>query len=206
MTEKYIIQKEECLDIVNLNNINIDFVYIHPLFNYLDKNTLEKEKCYILPQLIDNKLNIIKDNIIKKDNIIINTDLLSESTTHTDNDIKDIDPLLYFTLPVNSNNFLEIVFNISNISQLNEWINMINDSEIKLLDFVLNLYWKNNYSKIDEDIDNFIIINKKIFKKFLNKDLNNDIILKIVNRLIKNNYGKKIKYISKIKKYLIKYI
>jgi hypothetical protein len=70
----------------------------------------------------------------------------------------------------------------------------------------LNLYWKNYYNKIDEDIDNFVIVNKKIFKKFLNKELNNEIILKIINRLIKNNYGKKIKYISKIKKYLVKYI
>jgi len=206
MTDKIIIQKEDCLNIINLNKIDKEITYIHPLFNYYNTDNFKKEKCYILPTLNENKLEIIKDNYKDSDNIIINSDLFSESTINTDNNVKDINPLLYFTLPINSNNFLEIVFNISNLSQLNQWINLIESSEIKLLDFVLNLYWKNYYNKIGEEIDNFIIVNKKIFKKFLNKDLSNDIILKIINRLIKNNYGKKIKYISKIKKYLIKYI
>jgi len=203
MTNINIIQKDDYLDIVNKNRTNIDINYIHPLFNYYNKDNLKKEKSYILPQMIDNKINIIKENTSDKDNIIINSDSLSEIT---ENKIIDINPLLYFTLPINSNNFLEIVFNISNLSQLNQWINLIDKSELQLLDFVLNLYWKNYYNTIDEDIDNFIIVNKKIIKKFLDREMTNEIILKIINRLIKNNYGKKIKYISKIKKYLIKYI
>ena len=70
----------------------------------------------------------------------------------------------------------------------------------------MNLFWKNYYNIIDEDIDNFIIVNKKIIKKFMYKEIDEAIIIKIINRLIKNNFGKKIKYINKIKKYLIKYI
>ena len=55
-------------------------------------------------------------------------------------------------------------------------------------------------------MDNFIMMNRKLFNKFLDRKIDDAIIIKIINRLIKNNYGKKIKYISKIKKYLIKYI
>jgi hypothetical protein len=205
MTDSLIIKKNDYLDIVNLNKSNIDIEYIHPLINYYSKDNLKKENSYILPQYIDNKFYIINEKDTVSDNIIINSDVSDSSSDNLIQD-KKTDPLLYFTLPINSNNFLEIVFDITNLSQLNQWINLIDNTEIDLLDFVLNLYWKNYYNKIDEDLDNFIIVNKKIFKKFLNKDLNNDIIVKIINRLIKNNYGKKIKYISKIKKYLIKYI
>ncbi len=204
MTDKNIIQKEDYLDIINPDLINLDINYIHPLFNFYDINHLQKEKSYILPQLIDNKLNIIKRNINEKDNIIINSDILTETTTIKEN--VELNPLLYFTMPINSNNFLDLVFDITNLSQLNQWINLIDKSDIDLLDFVLNLYWKNYCNTIDKELDNFIIVNKKIILKFFNKDLNNEIIMKIINRLIKNNYGKKIKYISKIKKYLTKYI
>jgi hypothetical protein len=117
-----------------------------------------------------------------------------------------INPLSYFCLPINSNNYIEIVFGISNINKLSQWINMIDDTDIELLDFVMGLFWKNYYNIIDEDMDSFIGVNRKIIKKFMYKDIDNNIIVKIVNRLIKNNYGKKIKYINKIKKYLTKYI
>ena len=137
--------------------------------------------------------------------IILNSDTITDVSSQIKSDI-EINPLMYFTSPINSNNFLELVFNISNPYQLNQWINLLDSSEIKLLRFVLNLYWKNYYNKIDDDMDNFIVVNKKIFRKFLNKNIDDKIIIKIINRLIKNNYGKKIKYISKIKKYLIKYI
>ena len=206
MTNNYIIHKKDCLDTININNKNTEIHHIHPLFNFLYKDNYTKEKCYILPQLINNKIDIVKDNIIKEEKIRINSDLFLNSTESDKEVDKDINPLLYFTLPINSNNFLELVFNISNSSQLNQWINLIESSEYKLLEFVLNLYWKNYYNKIDEEIDSFIIVNKKIFKKFYNKDITDDILLKIITILIKKKYGEKIKYISKFNKYLIKYI
>jgi len=204
----YIIKKKDYLDIIkNKNNLDINIQYVHPLLNLLTYEYFKRDEYYILPQYIDSIIKITKEKDIKEnDNIKINIDSLTESSIQETKAETEINPLLYFTCPVNSNNFLEIVFSISNLSQLNEFINLINSSEILLLDFVLSLYWKNNYDKIDQQIENFIIVNKKIFLKFFNKNLTNDVILKIINRLIKNNYGKKIKYISKIKKYLTKYI
>jgi hypothetical protein len=139
MTDNFIIHKKDCLDTININNKNTEIYHIHPLFNYLYKDNYTKEKCYILPQLINNKIDIVKDNLIKEDKIRINSDLLSTSTESDIEVDKDINPLLYFTLPINSNNFLELVFNISNSSQLNQWINLIESSEYKLLEFVYKL-------------------------------------------------------------------
>ena len=170
-------------------------------------DTFKIENCYKLPQYNDNNILIYNANINNiEQSITLNNSISESSNINQTTNSSIINPLLYFTMPINSNNFLEIIFGISTIFNLNEWINLINPSDIELLDFVLNLYWKNYYNKIDEDINNFIIINKKIIKKFLNKDIDNEIIKKIVNKLIKNNYGKKIKYINKIKKYLTKYI
>jgi len=199
-----IIRREDFLDKINIKPSSDNTVYIHPLINYHEESIIKKNDSYILPQLIDNIITVKKNNTIDND-IKLNIDTVTESTS-TDKSVENINPLLYFTSPINSNNFLEIVFGISNLYQLNQWINLIDNSEIKLLEFVLNLYWKNYYNKIDEDMETFIIINKKIFKKFFDKNIDNSIIILMINRLIKNNYGKKIKYISKIKKYLIKYI
>ena len=198
-----IIEKNECLGNINKNNTPKNIKHIHPLVNIYREEQINKEQCYILPQFIDNKLQLLNDPI-RSEKLILNSDVLSDSTISEQNTI--INPISYFTLPINSNNFLEIVLNITNISQLNQFINSLDDTDIELLDFVISLYWKNNFNNIDEDMTNFIIINKKIIKKFFNKDLNDDIIFKMIEKLIKKNYGKKIKYIKKIKKYLIKYI
>jgi hypothetical protein len=199
-----IINREDFLDKINKKNNNDVVVFIHPLINMYDTSILKKDESYVLPQLIDNVLTIKNKKDINN-NIIINSDTELQSSTTNKLEV-DINPLMYFTSPINSSNFLELVFNISNPYQLNQWINLLDSSEIKLLRFVLNLFWLNYHNKVDDDMDNFIIVNKKIFKKFLNKNIDDKIIIKIVNRLIKNNYGKKIKYISKIKKYLTKYI
>ena len=199
-----LIRKEDFLDKINIKNKNDDVVFIHPLINMFNTSILKKDETYVLPQLIDNIITIKNKKYIDND-IILNSDTITDVSSQIKSDI-EINPLMYFTSPINSNNFLELVFNISNPYQLNQWINLLDSSEIKLLRFVLNLYWKNYYNKIDDDMDNFIVVNKKIFRKFLNKNIDDKIIIKIINRLIKNNYGKKIKYISKIKKYLIKYI
>lgn len=198
-----IVEKKECLGTINKNNISKNIKYIHPLINTFKEEQIDKEKCYILPQLIDNRIQLTNKPIINE-KLILNSNVLSDSTVSDIN--TTINPLSYFSLPINSNNYIEIVFGISNISQLNQWINIIDDTDIDLLDFVMNLFWKNYYNIIDEDINNFIIVNKKIIKKFMYKEIDEAIIIKIVNRLIKNNFGKKIKYINKIKKYLIKYI
>ena len=205
--KNYIIKKNDCLDIINKNKLDKKIHYIHPLLQYVMNDTFKIENCYKLPQYNDNNILIYNANINNiEQSITLNNSISESSNINQTTNSSIINPLLYFTMPINSNNFLEIIFGISTIFNLNEWINLINPSDIELLDFVLNLYWKNYYNKIDEDINNFIIINKKIIKKFLNKDIDNEIIKKIVNKLIKNNYGKKIKYINKIKKYLTKYI
>ena len=197
-----IIEKKECLGTINPNK-NKNVKYIHPLINTFKEELFDKEKCYVLPQIIDNRIQLV--NQPKTDEkLILNSNVLSDSSISETN--TTINPLSYFCLPINSNNYIEIVFGISNINKLSQWINMIDDTDIELLDFVMGLFWKNYYNIIDEDMDSFIGVNRKIIKKFMYKDINNDIIIKIVNRLIKNNYGKKIKYINKIKKYLTKYI
>jgi hypothetical protein len=198
-----IIEKKECLGTINSNNKEKNIKYIHPLINTFKEEQFNKEQCYILPQIIDNRIQLV--NQPKTDEkLILNSNVLSDSSISETN--TTINPLSYFCLPINSNNYIEIVFGISNINKLSQWINMIDDTDIELLDFVMGLFWKNYYNIIDEDMDSFIGVNRKIIKKFMYKDIDNNIIVKIVNRLIKNNYGKKIKYINKIKKYLTKYI
>lgn len=201
--ENLTIKRDNFLDKINVSNPEDAIVYIHPLINFHNSSFIKKNETYILPQLIENILTIKNKKDIENE-IILNSDTIS-----TESSIKPtipINPLLYFTSPINSSNFLELVFNISNVYQLNQWINLINISDIKLLRQVLKYFWINYHNKVDEEMDTFIIVNKKIFKKFLYKDVDDKIIIKIINRLIKNNYGKKIKYISKIKKYLTKYI
>lgn len=201
--ENLTIKRDNFLDKINVSNPEDAIVYIHPLINFHNSSFIKKNETYILPQLIENILTIKNKKDIENE-IILNSDTISTASS-----IKPtipINPLLYFTSPINSSNFLELVFNISNVYQLNQWINLINISDIKLLRQVLKYFWINYHNKVDEEMDTFIIVNKKIFKKFLYKDVDDKIIIKIINRLIKNNYGKKIKYISKIKKYLTKYI
>jgi hypothetical protein len=178
-------------------------------------------------------INILKENIaaskteLNIDNINLSDDLNDLNELNKSNDLntvdikssqnlkkecndslKCIDPALNFALAINKNNFLDIVFQITSIEDLNNWLftNDLNRLPIEMINTVLDLFWENYYNKIDEDINLFIEINKKLIYVFFQEDLTIEIATKIVNRLIKNNYGKKIKYLSKIKKYLTKYI
>jgi hypothetical protein len=157
----------------------------------------------------DSDLNLEFDLELDQDNISNpNKDNLSKSNICNSN---CIDPLLYFTLPINSNNFLDLIFNITTIEHLNEWLNyyetlIIDDYDIFNINLVLDLFWKNYYNIINQNINSFINLNQKIIKIMFNKNIDIKIIEKISNKIIEVNYGKKIKYIDEIKKYLTKYI
>ena len=119
-----------------------------------------------------------------------------------------IDPVFNFTLPINKNNFLDVVFQISSLEDFKKWLleNDLKKLPIQMINTVFDLFWENHYNKIDEDINLFIEINKKLINVIFEKDIAIGTLNKIVNKMIKNNYGKKIKYLDKIKKYLTKYI
>jgi hypothetical protein len=184
-------------------------VYIHPLLNmlYVD-DKIKNDECMVLPQVNKNKQEYVKHIVENEEKIIFDIDESNKIKKTVEKKVikTDFDPVIYFSLPINSNNFLEIVFNITNLIQLEKWINSINNDNKKALDTVMDLFWINCFDKIDEDLDIFIKINQQIIYIILNKKIDIDIMTKVVNKLIKKNYGKKIKYITKIKKYLIKYI
>ena len=122
-----------------------------------------------------------------------------------------MNPLMYFTLPINSNNFLDVIFNINTIENLYEWLHYyetidLQTNDIFIMGLVLDLFWKNYYNIIDQNIDIFINLNQKLVKILFNKIISVDVISEITNKIIEENYGKKIKYIDEIKKYLTKYI
>ena len=192
------IKKNVCIEEINNKNI-------HPLMNIIIDDT-EKNKCLVIPQIENNICNIIKTKIDLKEDYL-NIDYFNEKKT--EKKIEKIeDNVLFFTLPINSNNFLEIVFNISNLEQLNNWLNILNTNNINLniINTVFNLYWNNNYDDILNDLDLFITINYKLINKFLNKNINLTITNNIINKLINEPYEKNINYIDKIKKYIMLYI
>jgi len=180
--------KEKIKNDPNSNNINL----------FDDMNISDKE------MLDDDIKDDIKNPKLSKNNI--------EEKKSLTNDCHDglicIDPLFNFTLPINKNNFLDIVFQISSLEDLKKWLseNDLKKLPIRMINTVFDLFWENCYNKIDEDINLFIEINKKLINVIFEKDLAIVTLKKIVNRMIKNNYGKKIKYLDKIKKYLMKYI
>lgn len=222
------IEKNDCLKFIGAKDsisihplLNAYFYYKHPIFDN------KPDMCNVLPQLIPNEGTKIFSNInvkVLKDNLEyletkINTSVIEpdnkKSKISQDNKISPplarvppIEPVFNFTLPINKNNLLDIVFHITTMEDLNNWLftNDLNKLPIRMVETVLNLFWENYYNIIDEDINLFIEINKKIIKILFEKEPTNKIIEKIVNKIIKNNYGKKINYLSKIKKYLTKYI
>jgi hypothetical protein len=176
--------------------------YIHPLLNYIQENN---SKIYVtLPQVnIDESKIIIEKKYEenKLSNLNIGDEII-ESSKYTNK----LDLINVMTLPINSNNLLDIVFNISSIYNLSNFINNVDINNKDIINIVFDLFWKNYYNIIDQNLDNFIDINIKLIKRYFNKIISLEIMTKIINKLIKKNYGKKIKYITKIKKYLDKYI
>jgi len=216
MSKQKIINKKDCLKIIKPNNESA----IHPLLNcdfkFLD-TTRNFDLCHVLPQYYNNIfVTTMRTALLDTDNN--NNVKLSMGETDNnenvkiinkciiDNNIPCFDPIINFTLPVNSHNFLEIVFDIQNIEQLYEWFDTFDIENKKIINLVLDLFWINNFDKLDNNIELFIKLNQKIIKLLFNKDISTEIMSKISNKLIQRNFGKKIKYLTKIKKYLTKYI
>ncbi len=196
--------KNDCINIIKPDNLSI-----HSLINYVYKSEESSNLCSTLPYVSKNVINFFNDeNNTTNNNIEIklDIDLNSESTNKLPSNVPDLlDPVLNFSFPINNNNFIEIVFNITSINKLSEWFDYYDLSDRDTVDLVLDLFWLNN-TTINENIDQFILLNQKIIKIIFNNEITINESTKIVNKLIKNNYGKRIKYLDKIKKYLTKYI
>lgn len=152
----------------------------------ISTNTLDDLPSYVLP--------------------IVSSEMLLNVTS---NDVCNLNPVMNFSLPINSNNFLDIVFRIETLYNLDEWINNLDfndDVSLKLLPLALDLFWKNNYNKIDEELDFFMSFNRKILKIIIDKPINKSIALYVANKLMKHDYGKEINYINQIKKYYNHYL
>lgn len=206
-----IIKKTDCVKIIKPNEIYT----VHPLINLLTvinykptTNPETTESCHILPQLSDNEIIFIKKKQQLQDTGKINIGIAdnTENDMHDNDKILKDETILNFELPINSNNFLEIVFNINSVSQLIEWIINFDVTNEKVVKLVLNLFWVTKQDKINEEYEMFIKLNQKIIKLMFDKDIDNELMTKIIDKMLKENYGKKIKYLDKIKKYLIKYI
>ena len=179
-----ILSKDDCL---KFNDKKSSYT-LHPLINFI-KNIENSDinSCIVLPQLIDKKSNhIIQKNIL-------------------DNN-KDVNPVFNFSLPINSNNFLDIVLNINTINKLHEWFKNCDIDDIDIINLVLDLFWKNYYHIINDNLNDFYYFNQFLIKKLFNKDIKLSIIIKIINKIIKKHNDNEIKYLIKIKKYLLKYI
>jgi hypothetical protein len=211
------IKKTECIKLFKSNEPSS----IHPLLNLiinrsnnpkLNESNNNIDLCHILPQIANNMMFfMMKPSSLKNDESQLNMQI-SEIKSDVIKDGKQNEvcdnPFTNFMLPINGNNFLEIVFNITTINQLYEWISNfdVNIRSKNIVELVLDLFWINNYNKIDDELDMFIKLNQEIIKIMFNKNVSHEIVIKIINRLVRNNYGKKIKYLDKIKKYLMKYI
>jgi hypothetical protein len=229
---KNIIEKKTCLkDVLSgktkLDPIDNHTADIHPLINYLVKMPyFDKPQCFILPQFDDNfndniivinkeKETLNKDNLINKLNF---SDIdISESSDKADSSDKTSDKIsdksleksnintndiFNFSFPINNNNFLDVVFNIRNIKQLINWLLIYDINDLKTINLILDLYWEKYNTIIDQNIDEFYELNKIILSLIFNKKINKTDIQIISNKIISKNYGKKIKYIDEIKKYI----
>lgn len=175
-----VLNKNNCIKTSNEKNEQV----LHPLLNTTIENKLNE--CCVIPQMDNNLMKFtMKKDTLKSDKI---------------------DNSLLFTIPICRSNFIDIVFNISTLNQLNEWLNTYKTHNIETINLVLNLFWENYYSLVNEEFELFKNINEKIIKNILNKNISNNNLNEIVNIFIKNNYGKNIIYLDKIKKYLMKYI
>jgi len=191
------LKKNFCIK--NLNNISDS---IHPLLNYKFSLDPDKHECFVLPQLIDNKI-ITHKQLDKNTDVIIDTETDNINKTKNEDDEK-YNIITNFSLPINSNNFIEIIYNITTLSQLEDWFNNYDPNNIKIAEIILNLFWFTKIQEIIEDIDLFIKINITIISTVFNKTIDYNKCQKIINHLIKHSYGKKINYLHKIKKYLTK--
>ena len=229
------IDKNDCLKFIKSTDVTSIHPLLNT-FNVWDNLYKDKpDMCHVLPQLNKNILgdtivttlstNKLKENI-KSDSLDINnlrtdsidnlvepeanikSDSINTNDLKSTDDLMCIDPVMNFSMPINNSNFLDIVFKITSVIDLYNWLlnSQTNNKEIEIIETVFDLFWEYYYHKIDDELDLFIKTNQKLIYIILNKDISLEITKNIVNRLIKNNFGKKINYLSKIKKYLTKYI
>jgi hypothetical protein len=226
MSDIKILTKNDCISTIKSEDHSV----IHPLINNIshfniisDSNKKNITRCLIIPQILNeinkntlffslekNKLNKRK----KKDKLIFDTNNKDIEDSKISESISELslcddecnNPLINFTLPINSNNFLDVVLSMTTVEQLYEWLDNCIDDDKKMIGIVLDLFWKNYYNIIDENIELFIKINHKIIDLIFNRKLSNDIVSSISVTIIKKYSGKKINYLNKIKKYLMKYI
>jgi hypothetical protein len=219
MSDIEILKKNDCISTIKSDDHSV----IHPLINNVSHYNGDTTRCLIIPQI----LNEINKNTLfytldktklnkrkKKDRLIFDTNNKDIEDTEISESISELslcddecnNPLINFTLPINSNNFLDVILSMTTVEQLYEWLDNCNDDDKKMIGIVLDLFWKNYYSIIDENIELFIKINHKIIDLIFNRNLSNDIVSSISVSFIKKYSGKKINYLNKIKKYLMKYI
>lgn len=77
--------------------------------------------------------------------------------------------------------------------------------ETEVLNLILNLFWIKNLNIIKDNIDDFINFNKLLIKLLYDIILDINIVSKIIIKIINKYHDKKIIYIIKLKKYLMKY-
>jgi hypothetical protein len=206
-----IITKNTCLKKVHRNTTDI-----HPLLNYslTMPNNIKNNEFFVIPYVSKNIILFnkqldscdqnITNNSMSSDLNFGDTLLLNEKKNETSNAIKNINinNSMNFSFPINSNNFLDIIFGITNITQLTNWFIGYNIEDKKTINLVISLFWENYYETINDNMNEFNHLNTLIAKLLFSKKLTSDESIKISNKLISENYGKKIKYLEKIKKYI----
>jgi hypothetical protein len=205
-----IITKNTCLKKVHRNTTDI-----HPLLNYslTMPNNIKNNEFFVIPYvdkniiLFNKQLSTCDQNVNNETSVSelnFGDTLLNEKKNDVRNIVKNIgaNNSINFSFPINSNNFLDIVFGITNIGQLINWFIGYNIEDKKTINQVLSLFWENYYETINDNMNEFNQLNFLIAKLLFQKKLTSDESLKVSNKLISENYGKKIKYLEKIKKYI----
>lgn len=211
-----IIKKNQCLK----KELEPNIPNIHPLINYLmEYPNLKEKQHFVLPQ-VENNIIIYNKNLKTCVDNKINSDSSSDSELFfsDDNINKNKSPstdifktvtssnksndYISFSFPINSNNFLDVIFNITNINQLINWLTTYDINDKNTIDLVLNMFWTNHYATVNDNINEFNELNFLIVKLLFNKVLTNDKVQQLSNKIISKNYGKNIVYLEKIKKYI----
>lgn len=181
------ITKTTCINEVNKKTR----LFIHPLLNTpITLTEFDNEKCIVIPQIKNNEPKVF----FKKSDISNNAKKLHS--------VAQDNPILNFSLPINKYNFLEIVYNITNIKQLDDFVTNYSEQNNKLIKVIMDLFWETKIDEIINNIDLFININQKMFKNIFNTNYSYNQLQLIIIKLTKKYNNKKIKYIPKVKKYL----
>lgn len=206
-----------------IKELKSNTIDIHPLVNFLIELPDDKKKQYfVLPQIFNNVIIFGKD-LKKSDDANLSDSELFFSDTQASNKDKDDDDdndddhltkfekidskssntpkneSINFSFPINSNNFLDVIFNITNIKQLTNWLNTYDTNDKDTVDLVLNLFWKNYYNTVDQNMTDFNELNYLIVKIMFDKILTQNEVQLLSNKIISKNYKKKLNIWKKSK-------